>query len=273
MAPRAGGDQLEGDRERLAESRRAVPVGRLIPAGGDLLVDAVAVLPLAEGGDQASRELRLRHHHGDELRRVAIEEIDPRIAALEEPLAEIGEAGEAGRPPAGEGLAAVGGSGVLAGRRLAAQAEHAPRLEQGAVLKEGLHRLLERLRGVAPHLAELAVAEGGRQRQPEIDLLPTSGHEMAQRMAVDPLPGLVDQELKGLADAFFTFGGGHGVLPGGPKMKTRCGGVYSPGRRVRRARRAPAPEPPRRPRDRRALHPPGGRRRWLPRRAGDSPAG
>jgi hypothetical protein len=37
-------------------------------------------------------------------------------------------------------------------------------------------------------------------------------------MAVDPLAGLGDQELEGLADAVFMIGGGHGVLPGGQRV-------------------------------------------------------
>ncbi len=182
-------------------------------------MDAVAVLALAEGGDEVPREFRLRDHHGDDLWRVAVDEVHPRIAPLEQPLAEVDEAGEAGRTPAGEHLPAVGGGRVLAGRRLAAQAEHAPGLEQRAVVEEGLHRLLERLRGVAARLPELPVAQGRRQGEPQVDLLAAPGHEMAERVTVDPVPDLVDQELKGLADAFFTFGGvGHGVLPGGQRV-------------------------------------------------------
>ncbi len=38
-------------------------------------------------------------------------------------------------------------------------------------------------------------------------------------MAVDPLADLVDQELKGLLNAFVTVCGvGHGVLPGGQRV-------------------------------------------------------
>ena len=182
-------------------------------------MDAVAVLPLPEGRDQAAGELRLRDDDGEELRRVAIEKVDPWIASLEEPLPEVDEAGEPGRSPAGEHLPALRRRRVLAGRLLAAQAEHPPGLEQGAVTEQRLHRLLEGGRGVPPERPQLALAERGRQGDLEIDLLAPSGYQMAQRMAVDPLAGLGDQELKGLADTFVTViavgavKGGHGVLP------------------------------------------------------------
>ena len=223
VAPRAGGDQ-PGARSRSAAGspracRRAPGTSRPRPGRG-----CGSCPPAGWKAGIGPPRAPPRHHHGHELRRLAIEEVDPRIAPLEEPLAEIGEAGEAGRRPSRRRPAGCRWAPRARSRRLAAQAEHPPRLEHGAVLEERLDRLLDRLRGVAPHLARAARRAGRSAASAADRSAPTPGDQMAERMAVDPLPGLVDQELKGLVDAFFTFGCGQRRPPWRTKMKTRQGG-------------------------------------------------
>src|SRR5206468_12828968 len=74
------GDHLEGDGEGAVDAAGAVAV----PAGGHLAVQAVAALGVAEGGEELARQLVAGRRQGDELRRLAVELVDARVAPLAE---------------------------------------------------------------------------------------------------------------------------------------------------------------------------------------------
>src|SRR6185369_8606029 len=209
-------DHLEGDRHRRQQP--AMPgwtgrgeIGRQIPAHRHLTVQAVspraATAAAAQVGEQVGGELDPRAHDGGELRRVAVEQVDARIAPLQQPLAEVLEAGSAGAAVAGEHLPPGGRHGVLAFGALAAEAEDPPRLEDGGVLDQLLESGLESILGIAAHLLDPPLAQSGGHRHVEIEGLAAAGQQMPLRMEVDTLPRLVGEKLHRLADPVAGRGG------------------------------------------------------------------
>jgi hypothetical protein len=165
-------------------------------------VDAVApAAAILIDRQEVPREILLQAHRGDELRRLAVEEIHPRIAPLEQPLAEIAEAGDAAAGVADEHLPGIAGRRVLATGALAAQAEDPARLEHRAVLEERRDRGLHGLLGLAGGLLELPLAQGRGNGEVEVHGLAPAGEEMAQRVPVDPLAHLVGEELQDVVHA------------------------------------------------------------------------